>query len=331
MNDTPAAAHGSPPDSFVNLSALIGGSGAATILGSGQITLQFENEAASWLELESDDLTDAAAAELRIGISENRLRAPQETGSPQRVEGTTFRLQLNPQLYEGVSFAFLNITQPPARPWRLRAVRRITQAVPANYGGSLDASDGRLARLWWVGAYTTRATFVSERDPKTNTTTAYLGSILMNRGDRIAFLGDAHVAQATALAAFTMDTHALLLASLRYTSTGSGSGIEPYLLMWVNSVCDFFDATNDTAALLSLAPAVSRREGIPGARLAARRIPSHGSHGSQRFPAHPRQIPPPASGGGAAAARAGCRVPSSGGGRSVAPLVQRRPATGVWL
>ena len=42
-------------------------------------------------------------------------------------------------------------------------------------------------RLWWTGAYTTRAAFVSAVDASTNSTSAYLGSILMNRGDRIAF------------------------------------------------------------------------------------------------------------------------------------------------
>ena len=107
----------------------------------------------------------------------------------------------------------------------------VSQVVPANYGGSFYSSDAQLTRLWWVGAYTTRVTIVSERDPETNATSAYLGSILMARGDRIAFLGDAHVAQATALAAFSSDTYALLNASLQHTSTGSGAGIEPYLLM----------------------------------------------------------------------------------------------------
>lgn len=260
IHDCAAEVAGSPPEAFVNLSAMVACQGQATIVGAGEITLRFEAEAASWIEIDSDDLTDAAAASLlRVGISENRLHAPLEWGEPKRVgNSTTFRLQLNPQLYEGVRYSFVNISGPPAWPWRL-SLRRVSQVLPTNYYGSFHSSDEYLTRLWWVGAYTTRATFVSMLDPTTNATVAYLGSILMNRGDRIAFLGDAHVAQATALAAFTNDTHALVNASLEYTSTGSGAGIEPYLLMWVNSVVDYFDASNDTAALLALAPAVEAR------------------------------------------------------------------------
>jgi len=66
----------------------------------------------------------------------------------------------------------------------------------------------------------------------------------MNRGDRIAFLGDAYVAQATALAAFSKDTHGLLFSSLNYTKD-IGNDIEPYWLMWVLSVLDNFAATGD--------------------------------------------------------------------------------------
>ena len=260
VTDCATSALADPPSSFVNPSALVTGKGEVTVRAAGELVLRFNAEAASWIELDSDDLSDDEASRVFVTISENRLRAPLESASPRRVGGShTFRLELNTQLYEGVHYAFFNISSRPALPWHIKGVRRVTQTLPVNYGGSFFSSDARLTRLWWVGAYTTRATFVSERDPTTNRSVAYLGSILMNRGDRIAFLGDAHVAQATALAAFTNDTHSLLNSSLQYTSSGSGGGIEPYLLMWVNSVADYFNATGDVEAVRNLAPAIESR------------------------------------------------------------------------
>ena len=146
--------------------------------------------------------------------------------------------------------------------WTINSLRRV--AVPANYEGSYDSSDGFLTRLWYVGAFTTRETFVSSVSPAqpkpTNDTTAYLGSILMNRGDRIAFLGDAHVAQATALAAFGGSVHPLLAMSNEYLSTVTHDGnIEPYKMMWVLSVVDYFDASGDKRVFARIAPKVAQQ------------------------------------------------------------------------
>jgi hypothetical protein len=91
-------------------------------------------------------------------------------------------------------------------------------------------------------------------------TAAYLGSILLDRGDRIAFLGDAYVAQATALAAFSKDSHTLLAQSLNYTKN-IGNDIEPYWIMWVLSVLDLFEATGDTTTFELLMPYIEKRLG----------------------------------------------------------------------
>ena len=141
--------------------------------------------------------------------------------------------------------------QQSTPPWHISALRRVSQAIPANYEGSFSSSDSYLDRLWYVGAFTTRATFVSSGGQ------AYLGSILMNRGDRIAFLGDTHVTQATALAAFGTSVFPLLANSNLYCS-GVGNNIEPYWLTWVLSVLDYNDATNDAAAFRTMLPLVDK-------------------------------------------------------------------------
>lgn len=61
----------------------------------------------------------------------------------------------------------------------------------------------------------------------------YLGSELKDRGDRIAFLGDAHVTQASALVAF--GNFDMLARSNNYTKD-IGNDIQPYWIMWCMSV-----------------------------------------------------------------------------------------------
>jgi hypothetical protein len=63
-----------------------------------------------------------------------------------------------------------------------------------NYTGSFSSpGDPVLESVWWAAAYTVRATLQAD----------YMGSILMDRGDRFSWAGDAHPSQATAMAAFS--------------------------------------------------------------------------------------------------------------------------------
>ena len=84
----------------------------------------------------------------------------------------------------------------------------------------------------------------------------YLGSELKDRGDRIAFLGDAHAAQAVALVAF--GNYALLNNSNQYTKN-IGNSIQPYWVMWVDTVLDFYDFTGDLGTVRGLASWVEQR------------------------------------------------------------------------
>jgi hypothetical protein len=80
-----------------------------------------------------------------------------------------------------------------AAPWSIQRFRRVCQVVPTNYEGHFRSSDETLTKIWWTGAYTARVTMVG--NGLNSHDAGYLGSELKDRGDRIAFLGDAHATQ----------------------------------------------------------------------------------------------------------------------------------------
>ena len=65
-------------------------------------------------------------------------------------------------------------------------VRLVCQAKPANYLGSFECDNTMLNRIWYTGAYTVR----------TNLLENCFGAILMERGDRFSWTGDAYISQA---------------------------------------------------------------------------------------------------------------------------------------
>ena len=78
-----------------------------TVVGTGSIQFDFGRTSAGWLEFESDDLADS----ITMSISEYNEPAILNTGSFERIKtkspvkhGNTYRLELNPELYEGVRF-----------------------------------------------------------------------------------------------------------------------------------------------------------------------------------------------------------------------------------
>lgn len=125
------------------------------------------------MEFDSADLAASGAA-VTIAISENRLIAPLEAYAPTR-HNDTWRLESNKDLYEGVRYAFINITAAGGRSragvargrrgssteqgftaWHITGLRRVCQVVPTNYAGSFHSSDSNLDRIWWTGAYTVK-------------------------------------------------------------------------------------------------------------------------------------------------------------------------------
>jgi hypothetical protein len=72
------------------------------------------------------------------------------------------------------------------QPFTITGLRAVSQAKPVNYTGSFAASgDDLLTRIWYTAVYTVRL----------NLEESYFGAILVDRGDRISWTGDAHVAQ----------------------------------------------------------------------------------------------------------------------------------------
>ena len=244
ISDRPVAVElqaGAPSD-FTNLASLTADRSSVTISGPGVISLKFLQEGACWVEFVSADLAASGAA-VALTISENKLPAPKETHLPTQ-HGSTWRLEPNPQLYDGIRYAFLNVTaagRSAFKPFTITQFRRGCQVVPTNYVGHFESSDPDIDRIWWVGAYTVRVTLCAvglgggTHDHGNQPPGVFLGSELMDRGDRVAFLGDAHVAQATALAAF--GNYEVLAKSNNYTKDLThDSAIEPYLPLPSHSI-----------------------------------------------------------------------------------------------
>ena len=178
---------------------------------------------------------------------------------------------------EGVRYGFITLHAAPSRNWTITALRAVAQAKPVNYAGSFSsAGDPLLERVFYTAAYTVRATLQS----------AYMGSILMDRGDREAtqqltqtlptdlaplassppppllcphvpgfsWTGDAHPSQATALALFA-GAPAIVINNLN-RSKSDCQGIATYCLYFVLSVADYFAATGDAAGVIALTPNV---------------------------------------------------------------------------
>jgi hypothetical protein len=263
-------AAGGNASAFANASSAVGSIACAIrVLGAGTLVIDFGVETPGWVEFDSADLSAADAAALVLATSEYAAPdfvAAYKQGRPTvygaacgggrsltknkpQSNACTYRLETNPELYEGLRFAFLTLAVAPAQPFTITALRAVVQAKPVTYAGAFAAAgDPQLARIWSVGAFTVRATMQA----------SYMGSILEDRGDRIAWTGDLHPTQLTAMAAF--GNFDFVLANLNRSSCPDCcNGIATYCLYFVLSLCDYFDATGDRAALAALAPAASAK------------------------------------------------------------------------
>ena len=212
--------------------------GHITIYGAGSIRFDFAVESAAWLEFDSPNLSGS----VEMSISEYDEPAIVNTGPSHRFKtaaphryGNTFRLELNSQLYEGVRFGWIHV-RTFERPWTITAVRAVCQAKPTNYLGSFSCSDPMLTRVWYTGAYSVKVNLCKD----------YFGALLMDRGDRISWTGDAHPAQSAALIAF--GNWEFIRNNLR-RSAANNNGIESYSLYWILSLVDYFHHTADHETL----------------------------------------------------------------------------------
>ena len=195
------------PGAFAGTASCGGATDAVNITVSGNGTLIFSLgvELAAWVEFESPDLQPADAGSLVLGIGEYtevdyvggfKQDTPKVYGAGCGAATCTYRLEtspVGPELYEGVRYGFLTLRDAPSAPFTITALRAVAQAKPMNYVGSFSsAGDPLVERVWYTAAYTVRVCAQSD----------YMGSILMNRGDRFSWTGDAHPAQATSMTAF---------------------------------------------------------------------------------------------------------------------------------
>ena len=168
--------------------------------------------------------------------------SPWKTVAPTAYADGWFRAEFNPQLYEGVRRAFFHVLPNCSAPaFHVSQVRAVAQIKPVNWNGSFSAPGDVLAPAWYAGAYTV----------KLNTLKDTFGAILDDRGDRVAFAGDDHPTQATAMAAFGIYPfirHSLL------TTMSAATGLLSYNLFWVLSVDDYYRTTGDVDLVKQLTP-----------------------------------------------------------------------------
>lgn len=214
-----------------------------TVNGTGRLRFDFGVESAAWLEIDSPDLS----GDVELSLSEYDAPAfinlvPGYTIKPMRPKrhGQTYRLELAPELYEGVRYGWVDV-KVFAKPFHITAVRVVCRVKPTNYRGSFSCSDPLLTRIWYTGAY----------DVKINLNKDYFGALLMGRGDRYSWTGDAYCAQAAALVAF--GNWDFIRANLDRTA-GDSNGIESYALYWILSFEDYFRYTGDRGAAEKYAP-----------------------------------------------------------------------------
>lgn len=218
------------PGSFGNLNSLTKNNPDVLVKGTGSIRMDFGRENGAWIEFDSPDCPGG----IEMSISEYNEPGFEKTAEPVKY-GNTYRLELNKELYEGVRFAWIHVKTFSSR-WHIRGIRAVCQVKPTNYSGSFSCSDPILTKAWYMSAYGVKASLCKD----------YFGAILMDRGDRMSWTGDAHTIQAAALVAF--GNFDFIKKNIDNTSEQS-NGIRSYSLYWVLSLLDYCNYTGDTAVL----------------------------------------------------------------------------------
>jgi len=243
----PKAVSADPSGSFENLPSMTGPHPDVTVKGPGSIRLDFGLELAAWVEFDSPDCPGG----VEMSISEYNEPGVEKTKAPVK-HGSTYRLELNRELYDGVRFAWVHVKSLD-RPWHIKGIRAVCQVKPTNYAGSFSCDDAILTKIWYASAYGVKASLCQD----------YFGAILMERGDRMSWTGDAHPSQAAALVAFGNTD----FVKRNIDSTANlDNGIRSYALYWVLSLLDYYYYTGDAAILgRYVANACAKLDGAYGA------------------------------------------------------------------
>ena len=149
-----------PPSAFFGLETLSTGKPNITVNSKGTLRLDWGVEHPAWMEFTSPDLGDQAIS-CSAAISEYNepWQVKAKVKPVTAYAGGNYRLETNPELYEGVRFSWI-IFEPPesdgtvdAVPWHITGLRLVSQVKPANYTGSFHSSDPEVTGSWWSGAY----------------------------------------------------------------------------------------------------------------------------------------------------------------------------------
>jgi len=226
----PVAVSSDNDGSFENLNSLTGDSPLVTVNGTGSLKIDFGVECAAWIEFDTPD----CQGDVEMSISEYNEKGFNKTKVPVKY-GNTYRLELNDELYEGMRFGWIDVKSCD-KEWHITGIRAVCQVKPTNYNGSFSCDDSLLNRIWYVSAYSVKAAQCEN----------YFGAILMDRGDRMSWTGDAHTTQAAALVAFS--NYDFIKKNIDNTAV-QDNGIKSYALYWVLSLIDYYYYTGDTVAL----------------------------------------------------------------------------------
>lgn len=226
----PVAAVADPAEAFGNLASATAGKTGITVNAAGSILLDFGVISGAWVEFDSPDCPGG----VEMGISEYNEPGINKSKEPVK-HGNTYRLELNPELYDGMRFAWIQV-KAPAKPWHITGIRAVCQIKPTNYAGCFSCSDPMLTKIWYMSAYGVKASLCKD----------YFGAILMERGDRMSWTGDAHTSQAAALVAF--GNFDFIRNNIDNTS-GQNNGIRSYSLYWVLSLLDYYRYSGDQTTL----------------------------------------------------------------------------------
>ena len=207
----------------------------------GVLRLDFGVELPAWIEIDSPDLN----GDVQLAVSEyNTYELILEKATP-KAYGRTYRLELNRELYEGVRYGFICVNSLQ-REFTISSIRAVCQTKPANYMGRFDCDNPLINKIWYVGAYDVRA---NQRED-------CFGAILLDRGDRFSWTGDAYPSQAASLVAFA--NYDEVLKNLHWTE-GHPNGIETYELYWVESLIDYYMYSGDERGFRELLPLAQKR------------------------------------------------------------------------
>ena len=247
----PVKVFGDSADSFEGLDSATCCETDITVKGNGNITFDFGVEFAAWLEIESPDLD--GAANVTLSVSEYNLpqivnrgpESPEKTANPVKISNGVYRLELNSELYEGVRFGFVHIGGF-VREFHITSVRLICRLKPSNYSGSFSCDNEMLSRIWYTAAYVVRLNLKKD----------HIGAILIDRGDRYSWTGDAYISQAASLIAFGNGD--FVLRNLKHTLQHPNS-IESYELYWVLSLVDYCMLTGDIGGVRELIPIAAEK------------------------------------------------------------------------